>query len=119
MTRVKAGFKAHRRHKKILDLAKGYRLSRRTNFKRAREAVLRAGEHIFHGRKLRKRDMRSLWITRISAGLFDTDLNYSTFIKGLKDLKIDLNRKVLANLAGNDKSSFDSLVQKVIENLKK
>jgi len=118
MTRVKAGFKAHRRHKKILDLAKGYRLSRRTNFKRAREAVLRAGEHIFHGRKLRKRDMRSLWITRISAGLFETGLNYSRFIKGLKDLKIELNRKVLANLALNDKTSFEELVSKVKSNLK-
>lgn len=113
MTRVKGGFRAHRKHKKVLDLAKGYRLSRRTNFKRAQEAVLRAGEHIFHGRKLRKRDMRSLWISRISAGLFDTGLNYSKFISGLKNLNIDLNRKMLAELALSNKEAFASLVEKV------
>lgn len=113
MTRVKGGFRAHRKHKKILGLAKGYRLSRRTNFKRAQEAVLRAGEHIFHGRKLRKRDMRSLWIARISAGLFDSELNYSRFIAGLKKLNIDLNRKMLAEMALTNKEAFSSLVEKV------
>jgi large subunit ribosomal protein L20 len=113
MTRVKGGFRAHRKHKKVLELATGYRLSRRTNFKRAQEAVLRAGEHIFHGRKLRKRDMRSLWIARISAGLFDSELNYSKFISGLKKLNIDLNRKMLAELALSDKAAFGQLVEKV------
>jgi len=113
MTRVKGGFKKNRKHKKVLELAKGYRLSRRTNFKRAQEAVLRAGNHIFEGRKLRKRDFRALWIARISAGLFDTGLNYSRFIAGLKDLNITLNRKILADLALNHKDSFASLINKV------
>ena len=113
MTRVRGGFKTKRRHNKVLALAKGYRLSRRTNIKRAQEAVLRAGNHIFEGRKLRKRDMRSLWITRISAGLFDSDLNYSKFISGLKKLNIDLNRKMLAELALSDKQAFTSLVEKL------
>lgn len=113
MTRVKGGFRAHRKHKKVLEKAVGYRLSRSTNFKRAQEAVLRAGEHIFHGRKLRKRDMRSLWISRISAGLFESELNYSNFISGLKKVNIDLNRKMLAELAFSDKSAFGQLIEKV------
>lgn len=113
MTRVKGGFKKNRKHKKILSLAKGYRLSRRTNFKRAQEAVLRAGNHIFEGRKLRKRDFRALWIARISAGLFESGLNYSRFISGLKKLNITLDRKVLADLALNHKESFNSLISKV------
>lgn len=115
MTRVRGGFKTKRRHNKVLSLAKGYRLSRRTNIKRAQEAVLRAGNHIFIGRKLRKRDMRSLWISRISAGLFDSGVNYSTFINTLKKLNILLNRKVLADMALNNRESFDSLVSKVRE----
>jgi large subunit ribosomal protein L20 len=116
MTRIKAGFRAHRRHKKILDLAKGYRLSRRTNYKRASEAVLRAGEHRFAGRRIKKRDMRSLWISRISAGLFDSELNYSKFINGLKNLNIDINRKMLADMALNNPSAFTLLVEKVSAN---
>jgi large subunit ribosomal protein L20 len=115
MTRVRGGFKTKRRHNKVLALAKGYRLSRRTNIKRAQEAVLRAGNHIFEGRKLRKRDMRSLWISRISAGLFESGVNYSTFINGLKKLNILLNRKVLAEMAVTNNESFNSLVSKVKE----
>ena len=115
MTRVRGGFKTKRRHNKVLALAKGYRLSRRTNIKRAQEAVLRAGNHIFAGRKLRKRDFRSLWIARISAGLFDSGVNYSTFMHGLKTLNIMLNRKVLAEMALSNRESFDSLVSKVRE----
>ena len=115
MTRVRGGFKTKRRHNKVLALAKGYRLSRRTNIKRAQEAVLRAGNHIFVGRKLRKRDFRSLWIARISAGLFDAGVNYSTFMSGLKKLNIMLNRKVLAEMAMSNRESFDSLIAKVKE----
>ena len=110
MTRVKGGPRAHRKHKKIIKLAKGYRGSRSTNFRRAREAVLRAGEHAFTGRKLRKRDMRRLWISRLNGALTGKGINYSRFIEALKTAKIDLNRKTLSEMAINDPSSFEKIV---------
>ena len=116
MTRVRGGPRAHKRHKKILKAAKGYRGTRSKLFKRAHEAVLRAGEHAFAGRKKRKRDMRRLWITRISGALSDKGINYSRFIKGLKDANIDLNRKMLSEMAINDPSSFDKIVDTVKKN---
>lgn len=116
MTRVKGGPRARRRHKKILKLAKGYKESRSKTFKRANEAVLRAGEHAFAGRKLRKRNMRRLWITRISGALNDYDINYSRFISGLKKANIELNRKMLSELAISDPKAFKAVVEKVKSN---
>lgn len=110
MTRVKTGPIRRRKHKKILKQAKGYRMTRSRLIKRAKEAVLRAGEHAFSGRKLRKRDMRRLWISRINAGLSEEDLSYSQFIAGLKKAKIELDRKILADLAISDPQTFKKIV---------
>ncbi|MFZ5425180.1 MAG: 50S ribosomal protein L20 [Patescibacteria group bacterium] len=113
MPRVKGGPRAHKRHKKVLKLAKGYRGTRSTNFRRAREAVLRAGEHAFAGRRQRRRDIRKLWIARINAALTQYEVKYSRFIKGLKDANIELDRKVLAEMAINDEKGFEAIVKKV------
>lgn len=112
MPRVKGGPRAHARHKKVLKLAKGYRGSRSKLYKRANEAVIRAGEHAFAGRRKRRRDIRRLWIIRISAGLTEKDINYSRFIAGLKKAKIDLNRKMISEMAINDPKAFDLIVEK-------
>ena len=117
MPRVKGGFKTNRRHKKILKLAKGYRGTRSKLIKRANEAVLRAGEHAFEGRRKRKGDMRQLWISRINAALRKHDIMYSRFVNGLKKSKIELNRKMLSEIAINDPKSFDEIVAKVKQNL--
>lgn len=115
MPRVKTGITRKKRHKKILKLAKGFRGTNSRLFKRANEAVLHAGQYAFVGRKLRKRDMRRLWITRISAGVKQASeaMNYSTFIKKLVDNNISLDRKVLAELAVRDFATFSELVKKV------
>lgn len=118
MTRVKGGPRARKRHKKVIKLAKGYRGTRSKLFKRAHEAVLRAGEHSFAGRKLRKRQMRRLWIQRINAALTKHELSYNIFIKGLKDTKLQLNRKTLSEMAINDPTAFDKVVEKVKKNFK-
>ena len=118
MTRVKGGPRAHKRHKKTLKLAKGYRGTRSKLFKRAQEAVLRSGEHAFAGRKKKKRDFRRLWITRISGALSDKDINYSRFMKGLKDSNINLNRKTLSEMAIHDPKSFEVIVDTVKKNFK-
>ncbi len=117
MPRVKGGFKTNRKHKKILKLAKGYRGTRSKLIKRANEAVLRAGEHAFEGRRKRKGDMRQLWISRINAALRKHDIMYSRFVNGLKKSKIELNRKMLSEIAINDPKSFDEIVAKVKQNL--
>ena len=113
MPRVKGGFRTRRIHKKVLKLAKGYRGSRNRLFKRANEAVVRAGEHAFEGRKQRKRDFRKLWISRISSALSTMDLNYSRFINGLKKADINLDRKTLSEMAINDPKAFETIVLKV------
>jgi large subunit ribosomal protein L20 len=113
MPRVRGGPRAHQKHKKILKLAKGYRGTRSKNFRRANEAVLRAGEHAFAGRKQRRRDLRRLWIQRIGGALTDRGITYSRFIKGLSDAKIDLDRKQISEMAINDLSGFNTLVEKV------
>src|SRR3989304_7187266 len=117
MARVKTGVARRRRHQKVLKLAKGYRGTNRRLFKRAMEAVLHAGQYAFVGRKLRKRDMRKLWIMRIGAGLkqLDNTLNYSRFIDGLKKANIALNRKVLSELAVNDPKVFKAIVDKTLK----
>lgn len=97
--RVKTGFVRRRQHKKILKLAKGFWMSRHKLFKKANEAVLHAGVYAFHGRKKRKRDFRRLWTIRINAALRQQGHTYSRFIRALKEQKIELDRKILADLA--------------------
>ena len=113
MVRVKTGPTRRRRHKKIIKMAKGYRMTRHKLIKRAKEAVLRAGQHAYIGRKLRKRDLRRLWIQRINAALTEYDISYSKFINGLKKAKIELDRKILADLAISDPDTFKLIVDKV------
>ncbi len=113
MPRVKGGFRTRRIHKKVLKLAKGYRGTRNRLFKRANEAVVRAGEHAFEGRKQRKRDFRRLWIARINAALSKDKIMYSRFIAGLKKAKIDLNRKTLSEMAISDPKAFEGVVTTV------
>ena len=117
MPRVKGGPRAHAKHKKVLKLAKGYRGSRSTNFRRAQEAVLRAGKHAFEGRRQRRRDFRVLWITRINSALSSFDIPYSRFMSALKKANINLNRKTLSEMAINDPASFESIVTKVKSSL--
>jgi len=114
MARVKRGVTTHKRHKKFLELAKGYRMTRRRLYKVAKEAVLHAGEYAFAGRKHRKRDIRRLWIARINAALSSLGIKYSVFMHELKVKQILLDRKILAHLA-QDKVYFERLVNKIKE----
>lgn len=111
--RVKTGNIRHKRHKKVLKRTKGMRMSKGKLYKVSKEADLHKGQYEFIGRKLRKRDMRRLWIQRINAGLseYADGLKYSTFIKLLKDAKIDLNRKILADLVVNHPEVFKQVVK--------
>ncbi|HPE95011.1 MAG TPA: 50S ribosomal protein L20 [Bacillota bacterium] len=111
MARVKGALSTRKRRNKILKAAKGYWGSKSKHFKMAKEAVLKSGNYAFTGRKLKKRDFRSLWITRISAQAKVNGINYSRFMNGLKKSGITLNRKMLAELAVNDKEAFASLVE--------
>lgn len=113
MSRVKRGVQAKKRHKKILKLAKGYRGARSRTFKVANQAVLKAGQYAYRDRKVKKRTFRSLWIIRINAAVREHGLSYSVFMNGLKKAKIDLDRRVLANMAVEDKEGFAALVSKV------
>lgn len=108
--RVKRGLASHRRHKKFLDAAKGFRGGRSRLYRTAREAVERSWQNSFAGRKQRKRDFRALWIMRINAGARLGGLSYSRFMHGLKCAGIVLNRKVLANLAVEHKADFAAVV---------
>lgn len=113
MTRVKGGTTTSRRHKKIVKSARGFKGARHKQYKRAKEAVLHAGQYAYAGRRLRRRDMRSLWITRINAALSPYDLTYSRFIFLLGKSGIDLNRKILAQLAVEEPEIFKELVEKI------
>jgi large subunit ribosomal protein L20 len=110
MSRVKRGFKARRRRKKILDLAKGYRGSRKNRFKTAIHVVRRALCYAYRDRRAKKREFRALWIIRINAACRSFGLRYSEFVAGLKLADIDLDRSVLADLAINNIEVFESLV---------
>ncbi len=112
MARVKGATMTRKRRKKVLKLAKGYFGGKRKLFKTAKQAVMKSGNYAYIGRKLKKRDFRSLWITRISAACRSNGVNYSTFMNGLKKAGIDLNRKMLSEIAINDASAFSSLVEK-------
>lgn len=117
--RVKRGVTAHRRHKKYLDLAKGFRAARHRLYRTAREAVERSWSNEFIGRKQRKRDFRALWIMRVNAGARLCGLSYSRFMHGLKLAGIALNRKVLANLAIEQKEDFAAIAEMAKAALKK
>ena len=112
--RVKTGFVRRRAHKKILKANKGFRGANHRLFKRANEARLHADQYAYVGRKLRKRDLRSLWIVRIGAAakIADAKLNYSTLMNLLKKAQIKLDRKILADLAMNDAAAFAAVVKK-------
>ena len=113
MTRVKRGLVSHRKHKELLKLNKGYRMTKRRLVRVATEASLHAGEYAFAGRKNKKRDIRRLWIVRISGGLSTMGITYSRFIAGLKKAKIELDRKILAELVSSDFETFKKVVEKV------
>ena len=111
MPRVKRGVVAHRRHKKILKQAKGYYGARSRVFRVAKQAVTKAGQYAYRDRRQRKRQFRALWITRINAQSRANGLNYSRLINGLKKASIDLDRRVLADLAVHDKPAFTVIVE--------
>jgi len=112
MPRVKRGVTAHARHKKILDLAKGYRGRRKNVYRIAKQAVMKAGQYAYRDRRQRKRQFRALWIARINAAARECGLSYSVFMNGLKKASIEVDRKVLADLAVFDKSAFEKIVQR-------
>lgn len=112
MARVKGAIMTRKRRKKVLKLAKGYWGGKSRLFRTANEAVMKSLSYAFVGRKNKKRDFRSLWITRISAGCRMNDMNYSTFMNGLKKANVTLNRKMLAELAVNDEQGFRALTEK-------
>lgn len=109
--RVKRGLVSRRKHNKLLGLAKGYRGSRSTLVRTAKSAVLHAGQYAFQGRKNRKKDFRTLWITRISEAIKAYDMSYSVFMNKLTKAKIGLDRKMLADLVTNDQETFKSVVE--------
>ena len=111
MARVKGAMMTRKRRNKMLKLAKGYWGAKSKHFKMAKEQVMKSGNYAFTGRKLKKRDFRSLWITRISAQCKAEGINYSRFMCGLKRSGITLNRKMLAELAVSDKEAFAKLVE--------
>ena len=113
MARVKRGVVARARHKKILAEAKGYYGARSRVLRVAKQAVIKAAQYAYRDRRLRKRDFRALWITRINAGVREHGLTYSVFMNGLKKASIDINRKVLADIAVYDKAGFTSIVEQV------
>ncbi|GGX79615.1 50S ribosomal protein L20 [Litchfieldella qijiaojingensis] len=112
MTRVKRGVVARRRHKKILKQAKGYYGARSRVFRVAKQAVIKAGQYAYRDRRQRKRQFRALWIARINAAARQSGLSYSRFIAGLKKAGIEIDRKVLADLAVHEKAAFAAIVEK-------
>lgn len=112
MARVKGAMMTRKRRKKTLKLAKGYFGAKSKLFKMAKQQVMKSGNYAFVGRKQKKRNFRSLWITRISAACRMNNVNYSTFMNGLKKAGITLNRKMLSEMAIHDASAFTALVEK-------
>ena len=111
MARIKGAINAKKKHKRVLKLAKGYRGARSKQYRIAKQSVMRAMASAFAGRKQRKRDMRRLWITRINAAARINGISYSQMMHGLKVAGIDINRKMLAELAVNDAAGFAALVE--------
>lgn len=116
--RIKRGVNAVKKRRKILKAAKGYFGLKSTNYRIAREAVMKSGNYAYVGRRLRKRDMRSLWIARINAAAHANGLSYSKLMHGLKLANIDLNRKSLAEIAVSDAATFAKLAEAAKANLK-
>ncbi|QYZ67834.1 MAG: 50S ribosomal protein L20 [Gammaproteobacteria bacterium (ex Lamellibrachia satsuma)] len=112
MPRVKRGVQAHARHKKVLDEAKGYYGARRKIYRVAKQAVIKAGQYAYRDRRQKKRQFRALWIARINAGARDNGLSYSRMINGLNIAEIEIDRKMLADLAVHDKPAFAALAEK-------
>ena len=113
MARIKGAMMTRKRRKKTLKLAKGYYGAKSKHFKMAKQAVMKSGNYAYIGRKQKKRDFRRLWITRISAACKSNGTNYSTFMNNLKKNGIELNRKVLSEIAVSDPAAFASLVEQV------
>ena len=113
MARIKGATMTRKRRNKVLKLAKGYYGSKHSLFKTAKQAVMKSGQYAYIGRKQKKRDYRRLWITRISAACKANGMNYSTFMNGLKKAGVELNRKMLSEMAINDPKSFAALVETV------
>jgi large subunit ribosomal protein L20 len=112
MARIKRGVTAHARHKKVLEEAKGYRGRRKNTIRVAKQAVEKAGQYAYRDRRVRKRDFRALWITRINAAARELGLNYARFMSGLRLAGIEVDRKVLADLAVREPETFKALVDK-------
>lgn len=112
MPRVKRGVTARARHKKVLALAKGYRGRRKNVYRIAKQAVMKAGQYAYRDRRQRKRQFRALWIVRINAAARELGMTYSVFMNGLKKAAVQVDRKVLADLAVFDKAAFAQLVEK-------
>ncbi len=111
MARVKGAIMTRKRRNRVLKAAKGYWGAKSKHFKMAKQAVLKSGNYAFAGRKLKKRDFRRLWISRISAACKANDINYSRFMNGLKKAGVTLNRKMLSEIAIADKAAFTALVE--------
>jgi large subunit ribosomal protein L20 len=111
MPRVKRGVTARARHKKVFKQAKGFRGRRKNVYRVAKQAVMKAGQYAYRDRRNKKREFRALWITRINAGARDAGITYSQFMAGLKKAAIDIDRKVLADLAVFDKPAFSRIVE--------
>ena len=111
MARIKGAMATRKRRKKVLKAAKGYYGSKHTLFKTAKQAVMKSGQYAYIGRKQKKRDFRRIWSTRISAAAKMNGMNYSTFMNGLKKAGIDLNRKMLSEIAISDPMGFATLVE--------
>ena len=113
MARIKAGKTTRKRHKKVIKQAKGYFGRKGTNYKIAKQAVMKSGVYAYFGRKSRKREFRKLWIIRINAAARANNVTYSQLINGLKKANININRKMLAEMAVNDAQGFKALVEKI------
>lgn len=113
MAHVKRGMVSRRKHKKLLNLAKGYRQNRSRNVKQAKEAVLHAGAYAYHGRKTKKRTFRALWNVRISEAVKQEGISYSVFMNLLKKNNVELDRKILSNLIVEDPATFKQIVAEV------
>jgi len=113
MPRVKRGVTARARHKKVLDLAKGFRGRRKNVYRIAKQAVMKAGQYAYRDRRVKKREFRALWITRINAAVRQAGMSYSVFMNGMKKANIDIDRKMLADMAVHDAAAFAKIVDQV------
>ncbi|OGK62448.1 50S ribosomal protein L20 [Candidatus Roizmanbacteria bacterium RIFOXYB2_FULL_38_10] len=113
MVRVKGGVHTRRKHKKVLKMAKGFWMTRHKQFKKAKEAVLHAGQYAYDGRKLKKRNFKTLWIVRLNAAVRTLGLNYNQFIHKLTEKNIVLDRKVLSQIAVEYPSVFSKIIEKI------